>query len=415
MAINMVADHAKWPKTNDPIFGLAAKAKDAISKYGKENVIDSTLGALIDDDGNLICFDTVYSELKSLPNAEIAGYAQVAGQPDYLEAVQKACFREYKPKGHIRAVATPGGTGSVKHAICNYTNPGDSILVCDWFWSPYVTISEEIGRTVTNFSLFNEKNEFNIESFKENFEALLKKQKRLVTILNTPANNPTGYSLSDEEWTKVLDIAKENAKDPENKIVIFVDVAYIDFAGVGLERRKFFAQFSDLPENIFVMVGFSMSKGYTMYGLRSGAAIGISSNEDIVEEFYYSCMHSNRANWSNGTRGAMSVMTHIENDPVKLKAYDEEKTKYKTMLRKRADAFVEASKEIGLEILPYRDGFFVSIPCKDAKKASEELAKENLYIVALKKGLRFAVCGVCGEKCKKAPAIIKKAIDNLNK
>ena len=413
MAINMVAEHAKWPQANDPIFGLAAKAKEAISKLGKENVIDSTLGALVDDDGNLICMETVYSELKSLPNAEIAGYAQVAGQPDYLDAVQEACFRDYKPKAYTRAVATPGGTGSVKHAICNYTNPGDSILVCDWFWSPYVTISEEIGRTVTNFSLFNEKNEFNIESFKDNFEALLKKQKRLVTILNTPANNPTGYSLSDDEWTKVLDIAKENAKNPENKIIIFVDVAYIDFAGVGLERRKFFTQFSDLPENIFIIIGYSMSKGYTMYGLRSGAAIGISSNEEVVKEFYFSCMHSNRANWSNGTRGAMSVMTHIANDPVKLKAYEDEKTKYRIMLRKRAEAFVEASKEVGLEILPYRDGFFVSIPCKDAKKASEELIKENVYIVSLKKGLRFAACAVSEEKCKQAPAIIKKVLDSL--
>lgn len=413
MAINMVIDNAKWPKVNDPIFGLAAKAKEAINKYGKENIIDSTLGALVDDDGNLICFETVYSELKSLPNAEIAGYAQVAGQPDFLEAVQEACFRDYRPKAHIRAVATPGGTGSVKHAICNYTNSGDSILVCDWFWSPYVTIAEEIGRTVTTFSLFNEKNEFNIESFKENFEALLKKQKRLVTILNTPANNPTGYSLSDEEWTKVLDIVRENAKDSENRIVILVDVAYIDFAGVGLERRKFFTQFSDLPENILIIVGYSMSKGYTMYGLRSGAAIGISSNEDLAEEFYYSCMHSNRANWSNGTRGAMSVMTHIANDPVKLKAYEDEKSKYRIMLRNRADAFVESAKEVGLEILPYRDGFFVSIPCKDAKKASEELIKENMFIVSLKKGLRFAACAVSEEKCKLAPAIIKKVLDSL--
>jgi len=414
MAINMVADHAVWPKVDDAIFGLAAKAKDAIDKYGKENVIDSTLGALVDDDGNLICMDTVYSELKSLPNAEIAAYAQVAGQPDYLKAVQEACFRDYRPKAHIRAVATPGGTGSVKHAICNYSNPGDSILICDWFWAPYVTISEEIGRTVTKFELFNEKNEFNIKSFKENFETLLKKQKRLVTILNTPANNPTGYSLSDDEWTQVLDIARENAKNPENKIVILVDVAYIDFAGIGLERRKFFTQFSDLPDNIFIMVGYSMSKGYTMYGLRSGAAIGISSNEDIADEFYYSCMHSNRANWSNGTRGAMSVMTHIANDPVKLQAYEDEKTKYKMMLRKRADAFVEASKEAGLEILPYRDGFFVSIPCKDAKKASDELIKENMFVVSLKKGLRFAVCAVSEEKCKQAPAIIKKVLDRLD-
>lgn len=413
MTIKMVADHAVWPKANDAIFGLAAKAKDAIAKYGKENVIDSTLGALVDDDGNLICMDTVYNELKSLPNADIAAYAQVAGQPDYLKAVQDACFKEYKPNAHIRAVATPGGTGSIRHAIWNYTNPGDSILVCDWFWAPYVTISEEFGRTVTNYKLFNEKGEFNIESYKENFEALLNKQKRLVTVINTPANNPTGYSLSDEEWDQVLNIAKDNAKDKENKIIIVVDVAYIDYAGVGSERRKFFSKFSNLPENIFVIVGYSMSKGFTMYGMRSGAAIGISSNEDLAEEFYYSCMHANRANWSNGTRAAMSIMTNIYNDPSKLKAYENEVNKYKDMLRKRANAFVKGSKDIGLEILPYRDGFFVSIPCENAKKASDELIKEKIFVVALKKGLRFAVCAVSEEKCAVAPAAIKKVLDNL--
>lgn len=414
MALNMVASHAKWPEENDAIFGLAAKAKEAIDKYGKENVIDSTLGTLIDDEGNLICLNTVYSELKSLPNAEIAAYAQVAGQADFLETVQDACFKEYRPKAYTRAVATPGGTGAVRHAIWNYTNPGDSILVCDWFWAPYVTISNEFGRKVTNFELFNENGEFNIKSFKEKFEDLLDKQKRLVTVLNTPANNPTGYSLSDEEWDEVLKIAKDKAKDPENKIIFLVDVAYIDYAGVGSERRKFFTKFSDLPENIFIMIAYSMSKGYTMYGLRSGAAIGISSKEEIVNEFYYTCMHSNRSNWSNGTRCAMSIMTHIAKDPSKKKAYEEEVNKYKTMLRKRANAFVEGAKDCGLEILPYRDGFFVSIPCNNAKKASDELIKENLFVVSLKKGLRFAVCAVPEEKCRIAPAKIKAVLDKLN-
>lgn len=413
MAFNMVAPHAKWPEANDAIFGLAAKAKDAIDKYGKDNVIDSTLGALVDDDGSLICLDTVYSELKSLPNAAIAAYAQVAGQADFLEAVQDICFREYRPNAYMKAVATPGGTGAVRHAIWNYTNPGDSILVCDWFWAPYVTISEEFGRTVTNYEFLNEKGEFNIVSFKKNFEALLKKQKRLVTVINTPANNPTGYSLSDEEWDEVLDIAKENAKDAENRIIFLVDAAYIDYAGTGLERRKFFTKFSGLPENIFVIVAYSMSKGFTMYGLRSGAAIGISSKEEIANEFYYTCMHSNRANWSNGTRAAMSVLTNIAKEPAKKKAYESEVNKYKIMLRRRADAFVKGAKECGLEILPYRDGFFVSIPCGNAKKASDELIKENIFVVALKRGLRFAVCAVAEDKCRIAPAKIKEVLDRL--
>ncbi|HRC80623.1 MAG TPA: aminotransferase class I/II-fold pyridoxal phosphate-dependent enzyme [Sedimentibacter sp.] len=413
MAFNMVAGHARWPKVNDAIFGLAAKAKEAVEKYGKENVIDSTLGALVDDNGDLICLNTVYQELKSLPNAAIAAYAQVAGQPDFLETVPQICFGKYRPDAYIRAVATPGGTGSVRHAIYNYTEPGDSILISDWFWSPYVTISEEYGRKATTFELFNDKNEFNLASFKEKFEELLNRQKRLVTILNTPANNPTGYSLSDEEWDEVLNIAKENAEDPEKRIIIVVDCAYIDYAGIGDERRKFFAKFSGLPKNILIIVAFSMSKGYTMYGMRSGAAIGISSDEEIAEEFFYSCLHSNRANWSNGTRAAMEIMTRIAKDPEKTKAYEAEVNETKMMLRRRADAFVKAAQEVGLEILPYRDGFFVSIPCKDAKKASDELIKENMFVVALKKGLRFAVCGVSEEKCRIAPAIIKSVLDRM--
>ena len=80
---------------------------------------------------------------------------------------------------------------------------------------------------------------------------------------------------------------------------------------------------------------------------------------------------------------------------------------------KAFDHFVEGAKECGLEILPYRDGFFTSIPCDNPMKACEELAKENLYLVPLKMGLRFAVCAVEESKCKKAPAIIKEVLDRI--
>lgn len=413
MISSMAADHAIWPKEDDAIFGLAAKAQEAIKKYGKGNVINSTLGALVDDNGDLICMKTVYDELKSMPNSCFAAYAQVAGQPDFLEAVQEACFREFRPDAYIKAVATPGGTGSIRHTIYNYTNPGDTVLISDWHWKPYVTISEEFGRKVANYKLFNDKNEFNIASFKENFEALLNKQKRLVAVINSPAQNPTGYSLSDEEWLQVIDIMKENAKNQDNKIILLIDVAYIDYAGKGNERRKFFKLFSNLPENILVVVGYSLSKGYTMYGMRLGAAICISSSKDIADEFYYTCAHSSRANWSNCNRAAMEVMVRISKDPDKLKAYEEEKTAYKTMLQKRAEAFVKASEEVGLEILPYRDGFFISIPCDNAKEISDRLMDENLFLIPLKKGIRFAVCAVSEDKCKKAPAMIKKIMDNI--
>lgn len=156
-----------------------------------------------------------------------------------------------------------------------------------------------------------------------------------------------------------------------------------------------------------------MSKGFTAYGMRMGAAICISSSEDVAEQFYYSCVHSCRANWSNCNRGPMKVLTNIINNPEKYKEYMDEKKIYKEMLSKRAEVFVEEAKKCELDILPYIDGFFISIPCEDPKAVSEELTKDNVFVVPLKRGLRFAVCAVSEEKCAIAPSIIKNALERV--
>lgn len=415
MSQSMAAKHAIWPRENDIIFNLSERAQQAEKVLGKEHVINSTIGALMDDEGKLITLDSVYSEYKNLDNSKIAAYASIAGQKNYIDAVKKACFKEHRPKGHIRVVASPGGTGSIKLAVWNYTNKGDKILTSDWYWGPYNSITEEIDREILNYKLFDENSKFNIKSFKSQFLSLSKIQDRLFVILNTPAHNPTGYSISNEEWDKILDLSKQVSKDKEKKIILFVDVAYIDFSGrEGNDTREFFEKFSDLPENILIIVGYSMSKGYTAYGMRSGACICISSSENVAEEFHFACAHSARANWSNCNRGAMELLSAIVEDEEKLNKYNIEKNQYKIMLQERAKIFVDEAKHIGLEILPYIDGFFISIPCENPREVCEKATEENVYVVPLKMGLRFAVCAVSKDKCKKAPAIIKRVIDSVN-
>lgn len=411
MTQSMVAKHSMWPRKKDIIFNLSERAQKAERAIGKDNVINATIGALMDDEGKLITMETVYNEYKSLENKDISAYASLEGQPDYLEAVKKVCFKEYLPKGYIKAVASPGGSGAIKLATWNYTNEGDEVLTSDWFWSPYVSITEEIGRKVATYKLFDENNNFNFKSFKEEFLRIASKQERIFTILNTPAHNPTGYSVSDDEWDKILDLSKEVAKDKDKKIVLFVDIAYIDFAKDDDGSRKFFSKFSNLPENILVIVGFSMSKGFTAYGMRMGAVVCITASENVSEEFYYACVHSCRANWSNCNRGAMTLLSNIVKDTQKFKAYTKEKDIHKEMLNKRADIFVKEAQKVGLSILPYIDGFFISIPCENPMAVSEELTKDNVYAVPLKMGVRFAICAVSEEKCKIAPSIIKNALE----
>ncbi len=89
MSQSMVGKHAMWPKENDVIFSISGRAQAAEKALGMDNVINATIGALMDDSGKLITMKTVYEEYKALDNCEIGAYAALEGQPDYLEAVKK--------------------------------------------------------------------------------------------------------------------------------------------------------------------------------------------------------------------------------------------------------------------------------------------------------------------------------------
>lgn len=404
---SMVAPHSKRPVVPDIIFGTGREAQEAEAKFGFEKVINSTLGALTDDQGQLMFLPAVMSHLRALSDAELGAYAPISGLPDYLTAVQEACFRGHKPNAHTEAVATPGGTGAIKHAVWNYTEMGDEILLADWYWAPYKTIAEEHGRRVRTFPYFKGDG-MDVEAFKSAASELISNQERLLIILNTPAHNPTGYSISDTEWQDIMGFLREKAADPSKKIILMIDVAYIDFAGSIDDSRDFFRHFGDLPENLLVLVAFSLSKGYTMYGMRGGAILCLAATPDIAAEFRDVCSFSNRAAWSNGTRSAMRVLADIYKDPDLFHQVEAEREVFKATLDRRNAVFMEAAQKAGVETCPFRDGFFITIPCADPAGTANKLKAENLYAIPLQGGLRFATCAVSEEKCRIAPSIIKK-------
>ena len=406
----MVAPHSRRLVEEDTIFRLNREAMLAAKKIGSELVVNSTVGALLDETGKLAVLPTVIDILRNLDEEDYCAYAPIAGLPDFLETAKKAAFGSFTPEGYMGVVATPGGTGAIRHTIWNYSEPLDTVLTADCYWGPYKNISEEHDRNLKTFSLFDNDYKFNISSFSKKTNEILEKQKRIVILLNSPANNPTGYNLSLEEWDEVIETLKYNAKDIEKRIILFVDIAYIDYSGDIDERRKFLTKFKNLPQNILVIFGFSMSKSYTLYGMRSGAMIGLSSNEEIAKEFRAINEFSNRGVWSNGTRPAMVVLNKIFNDKLLYEKVENEREVFRKLLDKRAEAFTVKSRDIGLEICPYKTGFFISIPCSNSKEIVEKLKLNNIYAVPMSKGIRFAICSVPLNKCASTPAFIKEAI-----
>ena len=412
--MSIAAKHAKGKSAQDKIFGANAAAVAAAAKYGKDAVTNATIGAILDEDENLVCLPTVEEVFRGLSTNEMIAYAPISGLPEYLDCVLTAAFGNSRPEGYISAVATAGGTGAIHHAIWNYTETGDTVLCSDWYWGAYKVLCQDMGRNFTTYKLLDKNNKFNLPALKEKVDELLAKQDNLLYLLNTPAHNPTGYSLSGEDMDGVLAILKEAAV-PGKNIVFFLDVAYIDYAGEKEEVRKIFKKLSNLPANILSIVPYSMSKGFTLYGQRTGAMIGVSSSKEIIEEFAAINQYTSRATWSNINRPAMKTLANIYSDPELLAATEKERDDYYQMIKARADLFTKEAEECGLPMLPYVAGFFLSIPAKNPDAICDKLHEDNIFAVPLAAGVRIAVCAVPLKKIAGMAAKVQAAMQAVEK
>ncbi|WP_033171081.1 aminotransferase class I/II-fold pyridoxal phosphate-dependent enzyme [Selenomonas sp. ND2010] len=409
MTTSMAATHAASKRLKDAIFGASAACAEAAKKHGADKVTNATMGVMMDDEGKLASIPTMERVFRSLSVEDYVRYAPIPGLPDYLEAVIDLTFADQKPEGYTAAIATAGGTGAIHHAVANYAERGDKVLTSDWFWGTYNVICNECGCKLTNYALFDENNNFNIADYTAKVDEIMKEQDSLLVIINTPAHNPTGFSLTEEDWDNVLALTKKYAAQGK-KMSILVDIAYIDYAGEKNETRKFMKKFGNLPANIFVMFAFSMSKGYTAYGQRTGALVAVSSSEEVITEFKEINKYTSRATWSNINRGAMTLLAKISADKETLAQFEKERDAFYQMIQERGMLFMKEAKECGLNALPYKGGFFLSVPAKDPQAVCDKLHEDLIFAVPLKMGVRIAACSVSAAKMKGIAAKVLKAL-----
>lgn len=407
-----LADHAVREHAPDKIFAASQKAKADIASLGEDAVINATLGECLDDEGKLMVLPTVEKLLRSMPVEEMCSYAPIAGIPGFNEAIQISLFGEVSKRFHVQSVATPGGCGALRHAVWNFLDDGDSMLTTNWFWGPYRNICEEHGRFLKSFEMFNEQNTFHIKAMDEAVGEVLRKQKQLLLVLNTPANNPTGYSMTKEEMNQVIAVLRRYAAEyPDKRLTLCLDVSYIDFDAGFEESREIFECIHDMPENMMTLVVFSMSKSYTMCGMRCGALVCLGETEEAAQEFKAAMSYSSRSVWSNVIRIAQRVLVEINFNPELKAQVDKERLAFSDLISKRGKAFYDEAVRVGLPCCPYKHGYFIAVPCKNPGKAAEYLSEKHVYVVPQAQGLRFSPCAVTMEKCLKAPQLIKEAIE----
>lgn len=398
----------------DTVFAVVEKAKEAKLKVGKENVIDATIGSLYTEDGKIVAFDSVFTNYDTISKEKKAAYAvSFTGNPTYRDQVFTWVKGNADLKLEHSVIATPGGSGAVSLTIKDILDKGQTLILPDIAWGSYTLMASDSGLDYVTYQMFDQ-DHFNLNSFKETCLKVMEKQDKLLIVINDPCHNPTGYSMSQNEWREVITFINECSK--KVPCVILDDIAYIDYAYDLSSNHKYMETFNSISENVMIVVAFSCSKTLTSYGLRCGAAVLLAKDKEKVREVEIVFEKTARAIWSNVSNSAMDNFTEVTT--VHLPEYMKEKDKYIALLKERSSNFVEEAKEAGLPVYPYHEGFFVTVVMENNELRNDfhrALMEENIFTVCVNKGIRVAVCSLSVKDSKGLAKRMKSIYDRVKK
>jgi len=388
----------------DKVFEIRKKAESD----NNPDSINATIGSLKDENSKLYVFSSVYRIYDSLPDEVKAAYSSaIKGNPDFLQTVIN-----WVDNGLLNlekdAIATPGGTGAIDLAINCCLKPGDNILIPEIGWGSYSLMAKENHLNAYTYPLFDG-DKFAIEELKKLCKELISKNNKLFFIINDPCQNPTGYSLTHQEWQELIDFFNELSK--EGEIIILDDIAYIDFAKE--DSRSYFKLFNQLNEKILFLVAFSASKTLSAYGMRLGALLSYNKNKENIDDFTNACVRFARCTWSNSNNGFMHCFNKLFTEH--QEEYLKERAEAVSLIAERAEIFLKEAKEVDLPIYPYKDGYFVTVKIeKDKINAYQEaLIRNSIYAVPVNKGIRIALCSLNKEKTKGLAKKLKEVLDEI--
>jgi aromatic-amino-acid transaminase len=390
----------------DPIFALNQEASQRIARG--DSIVNATIGVLLRDDGSLAVLPTAARAVREVKDVEWAAYAPISGSPTFLNAVMDDLLEGHPAmRAASIAVATPGGTGAVRHVISTFLEPGQALLTTSFFWGPYAILSDEHQRRVETFRMFDPQSEggqIDLQSLDTRLGELITSQKRAVVVLNDPCHNPTGYSMNELDWRKTAEVIGRHAE--RGPVALLLDAAYAAYAPKGV--RLALDAMESLVGHALVLIAWSASKTFTQYGLRVGSLVAIVPDESERRRVQSALGYACRGTWSNCNHGGMQAVARLLREPELASDVSRERGALVTLLGERVALFNELAHQKALRYPRYDGGFFVTIFTDDAFAKAEKMKADGVFVVPQKGALRVALSSV-------AAANIPRLVDSLAK
>lgn len=402
-AVNLLPERNAGRPGDDPIFALNREATQR--RATGEKVINATVGALLEDDGSLAVLPSVVTALREVPPLKAAAYAPIAGAPEFLSEVVRDLLGGTSLADQAVACSTPGGTGALRHALSVFLEHRQSMVTSSFYWGPYATLCDEHERGVVTFNTFAEHGGIDLAAFERTLGETAARQGRLLVFLNDPCHNPTGYSMTRDEWTAVAGIVRDlSAKVPT---AVLADVAYLAYAK---DQRSFLKHLEPLTEKAAVLFAWSGSKSFTQYGQRIGALVACTADANTRGAIGRALSWACRGTWSNCNAAGQYAVARCLSDASLRAKVDAERARLVTLLDARVEAFNRAAEGTGLRYPRYDGGFFVTVFARDAKAAAEKLKARGVFTVPQAGALRVALCSVAQADVPTLVAALAEAV-----
>jgi aromatic-amino-acid transaminase len=404
-AVSYLIPEARERAGDDPIFALNAEAQRR-ARSG-EPIVNATLGALMEDDGRLAVMPSVFEAFAAVPRERAAAYAPIAGEPRYLAAVIRDLFGRSPLAESAVAVATPGGTGALHHAIVSFLEPGQALLTTEFYWGPYKTIADQTRRRVETFEMFDAAGRFNAAAFERALMRQCASQGRALVLLNSPCHNPTGYSLDMREWQAVA--ASLRAASRVAPVALLVDHAYARFGAAGSE--SWVSEVESLAGEVLLLAAWTASKSFAQYGSRIGALVAVHPDADERQRISSALGFACRGTWSNVNHLGMLAITDVLEKPELRVRADRERAHLVSLLGDRVATFNAVAKRAGLRYPRYEGGFFVTVFARNAELAAQAMRGRGVFVVPIQGALRIALCST---PARDVPTLVDAIVHGLH-
>ncbi len=338
----------------DPILGL----NEEFASSQHPSKVNLGVGVYFDENGKLPllhCVQEAEKKLMSTPSAR--GYLPIDGIVAYDNAVKSLVFgtdSEPVKSSRVATIQGLGGTGGLKIGadFLKKLLPNAKVLISDPSWENHRALFTQAGFEVNTYAYYDA-NKRGID-FKGMIQSLKQAQSGTIVVLHACCHNPTGYDITQEQWTEVIDTVK--AKN----LTTFLDMAYQGF-GQGIEEDgAIVARFVQAGLNFLVSTSFS--KSFSLYGERVGALSVLCEDSQEAQRVLSQLKIMIRTNYSNPPIHGGAVVAEVLNTPALRAIWERElgemRVRIKSMRQKLVDGLKSAGVKTDMSFITQQVGMF---------------------------------------------------------